>query len=654
VYRKLRVGVVIPAFNESRAIAETVATIPDFVDEVIVVDDCSIDDTSERARVNPDVNIIRHAHNRGVGGAIATGYRHALAAGVDVAVVMGGDGQMDPRDLPALLDPIADGAADYVKGNRFLHPDVWTEMPPVRIAGNVLLSTATRVTSGYGHVFDSQCGYTAIHRDALAKLDLDVLWTRYGYPNDLLARLHAAGVRVVDVRVRPIYGEHWKSGIHLGTVLHPLPWVLLRSWAMRLAAERRAPGPMRIGVVTTSYPRFPGDHAGGFVAAHVRAMRALGHDVEVIAAGEVMDARGERVGATRGSPFERDIGDAARGSRFERDVTSSRFYRGGAPDLLERDVTPDLLERDVTRIPSSLFYRGGAPDLLERGGAGPAAVAFTARLAAEVARRARHWDLAVAHWLAPSALAALPSRVPLLAIAHGGDVHTLARLGLLRPTLAALRVRGAKLAFVSAALRDLAARHGDVRDAIVQPMGVDVAHFAALGRAPTTPPTLLVLARLVPIKGVDVAIAAMKHVATPARLVVAGDGPERAALPQRDNVELIGTVDHAHRDRLLRAASLVVVPSRVLANGRTEGMPTVALEALAAGVPVVASAVGGLRELAAATHVPPDDPATLAASIDRVLAAPPPGEHLRASVADFAWPDVAARLLAHADLRARA
>jgi glycosyltransferase involved in cell wall biosynthesis len=239
MYRQLRVGVVIPAFNESRAIAETVATIPDFIDDIIVIDDCSSDDTAERARINPDVRVVRHVLNRGVGGAIATGYRHALELGVDIAVVMGGDGQMDPSDLPALLEPIAAGIADYVKGNRFMHPDVWTEMPPSRIVGNVLLSAATRVTSGYHHVFDSQCGYTAIHRDALAKIDLDVLWARYGYPNDLLSRLHVAGVRVVDVAVRPIYGARWKSGINFGTALHPLPWVLLRSWGTRLAAETR-------------------------------------------------------------------------------------------------------------------------------------------------------------------------------------------------------------------------------------------------------------------------------------------------------------------------------------------------------------------------------------------------------------------------------
>lgn len=246
MYRALRVAVVIPAFNECRAIVDTVATVPDFIDDIIVVDDASSDDTTAQAhaaagrRTNPSgVDVIRHATNGGVGRAITTGYRRALAVGADVAVVMAGDGQMDPEDLPALLDPIADGSADYVKGNRFRHPAIWSTMPATRIVGNLLLSAATRVTSGYHHVFDSQCGYTAIHRTALETIALDELFPRYGYPNDLLSRLHVARMRVIDVPVRPIYGEHWKSGIHLGTALHPIPWVLLRSWGTRLAAEAR-------------------------------------------------------------------------------------------------------------------------------------------------------------------------------------------------------------------------------------------------------------------------------------------------------------------------------------------------------------------------------------------------------------------------------
>ena len=353
---------------------------------------------------------------------------------------------------------------------------------------------------------------------------------------------------------------------------------------------------MRIGVVTTSYPRFAGDWAGNFVGEHVAAMRAIGHAVDVVAAGD---------------------GDG--------------------------------------RIPSRLFYRAGAPDELSRARAWPAAAAFTARLALRVATG--RWDLIVAHWLAPSALAALPARTPLLAIAHGGDVHTLRRLHLLAPALYALRARGARLAFVSAELLALAraaapglGRWLD-RAAIVQAMGVPLARFASLDRAPADPPQLAIVARLVPLKGVDVAIRALEHVRAPVRLVVAGDGPARGELERlaAGRACFLGAVDERRRDHLLRECSAVIVPSRVVAGGRSEGMPLVALEALAAGVPLVATAVGGLPSLApAALLVPPEDPHALAAAIDRVLAAPPAPHALRAAVAAMGWPEVASRLLAHA------
>ena len=343
---------------------------------------------------------------------------------------------------------------------------------------------------------------------------------------------------------------------------------------------------MRIGVVTTSYPRYPGDPAGSFVAGHVAAMRALGHDVDVVAAG---DAPG--------------------------------------------------------RIASPLFYGAGAPDELEHGARG--ALSFTARLALAVARRARRWDRIVAHWLAPSAIAALPSTKPLLAIAHGGDVHTLRRMHLLAPVLHALRVRRARLAFVSQELLAIARAAAPCEDAIVQPMGLPLARFTAIARAPT--PTVLVVARLVAIKGVDVALRAAREAGV--RIVVAGDGPERAALARLGG-EFLGEVDPDTRDRLLATAGAVVVPSRVLPSGRSEGMPTIALEALAAGVPVIASAVGGLPSLApAARLVPPDDPHVLASAIRETLAAPPPPAQLRAAVADLDWPRVAERLLAHLEVR---
>ncbi|HET7504373.1 MAG TPA: glycosyltransferase family 4 protein [Kofleriaceae bacterium] len=366
---------------------------------------------------------------------------------------------------------------------------------------------------------------------------------------------------------------------------------------------------MKLGVITTSYPRFPGDAAGNFVAGHVAALRALGHDVEVIAAG--------------------DPGAAAPGT---------------APGTA--DLAP-------LAVGARLFYRGGAPDALERAPvrAGVAAAVFTARLTARVAARARRWDAIIAHWLVPSAIAAVPSAPPLVAIAHGGDVFTLRRLRLLGPVLAALRRRAARLVFVGEHLRAIARAaapaHAAWLDAAqIQPMGIDTARFAALARAPGDPPTVLVVARLVPIKGVDVAIAAMRHVRGPARLVIAGDGPERARLAALPGAHaLVGEVTTDRRDDLLRAASVVVVPSRVIASGRTEGTPAIALEALAAGVPVVASAVGGLRELPGLRLVAPDDPAALGHAIEEVLAAPPGAAALRAAVAHLDWREVALRLL---------
>jgi glycosyltransferase involved in cell wall biosynthesis len=239
MYRSLRVAVVIPAFNEEAAIAQAIRSVPSFVDDVIVVDDASHDATSlQAARAASDrVTVVRHEANRGVGAAIVTGYRRALALGADAVAVMAGDGQMDPADLPDLLRPIAEGRADYVKGNRFRHPDVWHAMPTTRLAGNIVLSLLTKPISGYWRLFDSQCGYTAITRRALLALELDRVFERYGYPNDVLARLHAAGARAVDVPVRPVYGRAWKSGIRLSTVFYPILFVLARAWARRLVSE---------------------------------------------------------------------------------------------------------------------------------------------------------------------------------------------------------------------------------------------------------------------------------------------------------------------------------------------------------------------------------------------------------------------------------
>jgi glycosyltransferase involved in cell wall biosynthesis len=247
MFRSLRVAVVVPSFNEERAVLATVRSVPGFVDHILVVDDASTDRTFREASRSRrrGVDVLRHPCNRGVGAAIASGYRRALELGVDAAAVMAGDGQMDPADLATLLLPLADGRADYVKGNRFRSRGVWRRMPTSRLIGNIALSLATKVTSGYWHLFDSQCGYTVASRTALEVIDAAGLFPRYGYPNDLLARLKTAGLTVEDAPVRAVYGPGWRSGIGLATVIYPMSFVLLRSWLRRLYAALLVPSSER-------------------------------------------------------------------------------------------------------------------------------------------------------------------------------------------------------------------------------------------------------------------------------------------------------------------------------------------------------------------------------------------------------------------------
>jgi glycosyltransferase involved in cell wall biosynthesis len=234
-----RVAVVVPAFDEEALLPRTLGGIPGFVDDVIVVDDASRDRTVDAARESGDARmvLVRHDRNRGVGAAIRTGYRVALARGADVAAVMAGDDQMHPEDLPAVLGPVLSGRADYAKGNRLGWPGAWRTMPLARFFANHLLSLLTRIATGC-RVSDSQCGYTAISRRALAALDLDALYPRYGYPNDLLGRLTELGAVVEDAVVRPVYAGE-QSGITLATALFRVPGVILRCALRRLSARRR-------------------------------------------------------------------------------------------------------------------------------------------------------------------------------------------------------------------------------------------------------------------------------------------------------------------------------------------------------------------------------------------------------------------------------
>lgn len=230
----MRISVVVPAYNEGRLIARTLASIPSYVHHVVVVDDASADDTSLRARAlaDPRVEVVRHSENRGVGAAIVTGYEVAFARGADVCVVMAGDGQMHPGDLASLLSPVLRGEAVYAKGDRLSFPGARSAMPITRWLGNFVLARLTALAVGLP-VRDSQCGYTALSREAARELPLHKLWSRYGYPNDLLGMLSERNLPVSEVVVRPVYADE-ESGIRLWHALFVVPFVLLRAFARRL------------------------------------------------------------------------------------------------------------------------------------------------------------------------------------------------------------------------------------------------------------------------------------------------------------------------------------------------------------------------------------------------------------------------------------
>lgn len=238
MFRQKLVAVVVPAYNEETQIARVVETMPDTVDYVVIVNDCSQDRTSdvvrELQRSHPRVHLIEHEVNQGVGGAIATGYEWVRDNGVDIAVVMAGDGQMDPRDLPALLNPVVDDAADYTKGNRLVTGDAFKKIPKVRFFGNAALSLLTKIASGYWRVADSQTGYTAINRRALAAIDWKSMYKRYGQPNDLLVKLNVHNMRVKDVPVEPVYNIGEKSGIKVHKVIFTIGWLIVKLFFWRL------------------------------------------------------------------------------------------------------------------------------------------------------------------------------------------------------------------------------------------------------------------------------------------------------------------------------------------------------------------------------------------------------------------------------------
>jgi glycosyltransferase involved in cell wall biosynthesis len=239
MYKGKTVCVIVPAYDEENLIARVIETMPDFVDKIVIADDNSDDKTAEIVRSyaegsNGRIVLIQHSTNQGVGSAIVSGYKWARDNKMDATAVMAGDAQMDPEDLPNLLEPVVTGRTDYAKGNRLFTGNAWQIIPKVRYLGNSYLSLLTKIASGYWHIADSQTGYTVINLQALETLDLDSVYKRYGMPNDFLVRLNIYNFRVRDVPIKPVYNIGEVSRLKVRKVVVTLSWLLLKDFLYRL------------------------------------------------------------------------------------------------------------------------------------------------------------------------------------------------------------------------------------------------------------------------------------------------------------------------------------------------------------------------------------------------------------------------------------
>jgi glycosyltransferase involved in cell wall biosynthesis len=222
----MSIAVVIPSFRVTEHILEVLANIGPEVERIYVIDDACPDKSGEFVKKHSKdkrVQVFFHETNQGVGGAVVTGYKAALADNIDVVVKVDGDGQMDPDLILTIAKPVLEGNADYSKGNRFDSLENLFSMPKIRILGNAVLSLWSKLSSGYWNITDPTNGFTAIHRKALEAIQLDKLRKTYFFESDLLFRLSIVNAVVMDVPMVSAYGNE-KSNLKIRKVIFEFPW----------------------------------------------------------------------------------------------------------------------------------------------------------------------------------------------------------------------------------------------------------------------------------------------------------------------------------------------------------------------------------------------------------------------------------------------
>jgi glycosyltransferase involved in cell wall biosynthesis len=233
----MKIVAVIPCYRVTAHIGRVLAGMPPSVESIICVDDGCPDGSGrfiQKSCIDPRVAVLFHEQNQGVGGAVVTGYRAALADGADIIVKIDGDGQMDPDSIPNLVNLIVLGDADYCKGNRFYSPENLAGMPARRLFGNAVLSLFAKFSTGYWKIVDPTNGYTAIHVAALKALPLQKIDKGYFFETDMLFRLNICRAVVRDVPMSAQYGGE-ESHLKISRVVAPFLYKHCRNLARRVA-----------------------------------------------------------------------------------------------------------------------------------------------------------------------------------------------------------------------------------------------------------------------------------------------------------------------------------------------------------------------------------------------------------------------------------
>jgi glycosyltransferase involved in cell wall biosynthesis len=241
MYRNKRIAVNVSTYNEAKLIEKTLNSIPDWVDLIVVVDDCSADLTcrivEQCQAMDSRIKLIRLTENGGFGAVTVVGYHYVTRRHIDIVANLNGDGQMDVTELQAMIDELISNQVDMVKGDRLSH-DLRKRMPWMRRMGGRILSRMTSFVTGY-QVSDSQHTYHVIRMDSLKCLRLNRLYKRFGYPNDFLIECAKQGLTIKDHTVLPIYDNGARSELKIMRVWPRILWILAKGY-VQIRAQRIA------------------------------------------------------------------------------------------------------------------------------------------------------------------------------------------------------------------------------------------------------------------------------------------------------------------------------------------------------------------------------------------------------------------------------